>query len=102
MAADTFAADSRSARPSTVQRFGRIVIVGGGCYGSYYLRQLGRARRAGAAEWEELIVVDRDPACAVGQNVPEALPPNTRLVVAEWHAYFEAYLTAAAGDPTRR
>ena len=28
----------------------RIVVVGGGCYGSYYVRQLGRAARAGAGE----------------------------------------------------
>ena len=65
-AADTFAADARAVAPRPVQRFGRIVIVGGGCYGSYYVRQLGRAQRAGAAEWDELIVVDRDPGCAVG------------------------------------
>ena len=67
-AADTFAADASAARQRPVQRFGRIVIVGGGCYGSYYVRQLGRAQRAGAADWDELIVVDRDPACSVGRG----------------------------------
>ena len=101
-AGDTFAADARAAHARPVQRFGRIVIVGGGCYGSYYLRQLGRAQRAGAAEWDELIVVDRDPACRVSQCAPEELPPRTRLLVAEWHSYFDAYLAAAIGDPARR
>ena len=101
-AGDTFAADARAAYARPVQRFGRIVIVGGGCYGSYYLRQLGRAQRAGAAEWDELIVVDGDPACRVGQCAPEELPPRTRLVVAEWHSYFDEYLAAAIGDPARR
>jgi hypothetical protein len=101
-AADTFAAESRAGRPRPTQHFRRIVIVGGGCYGSYYLRQLGRAHRAGAAEWDELIVVDRDPGCAAGQATPHALPPRTRLVVADWHRYFDDFLTAAIGDDARR
>lgn len=101
-AADTFAADATAARKRPVQRFGRIVIVGGGCYGSYYVRQLGRAQRAGAADWDELLVVDRDPACSVQRCAPDELPPRSRLVVADWHAYFDDYLTAAAGDPARR
>ncbi len=46
-------------------RYGTIVVVGGGCYGSYYVRQLGRASRAGALEWERLLVVDKDQRCAV-------------------------------------
>jgi hypothetical protein len=100
-AADTFAADASAARERPVQRFGRIIIVGGGCYGSYYLRQLGRAHRAGAVEWDDLIVVDRDPGCSVGQREPDELPRRTRLVVAEWHSWFDEYLTAAARDPSR-
>jgi NAD(P)-dependent dehydrogenase (short-subunit alcohol dehydrogenase family) len=36
------------------QRYGRVVIVGGGCYGSYYVRQLLRAIEAGAVEAREL------------------------------------------------
>jgi hypothetical protein len=101
-AADTFAADARAAPSRSIQPFGRIVIVGGGCYGAYYLRQLGRAQRAAAAEWDELIVVDRDPTCAVGRRTPDELPPRTRLVVAEWHRYFDDYLASAVGDPARR
>lgn len=101
-AADTFAADASEPRRRPTQRFGRIVIVGGGCYGSYYLRQLGRAHRVAAADWDELIVVDRDPSCAVGRCTPDELPPRTRLVVAEWHQYFEDYLASAVGDPARR
>jgi len=101
-AADTFAADAPAPRARETQRFGRIVVVGGGCYGSYYLRQLGRAQRARAADWEELIVVDRDRMCAVGRLTPEELPARTRLVVAKWHHYFDDYLTSAIGDPARR
>lgn len=49
------------------QRFATIVIVGGGCYGSYYLRQLTRARDAGAIVYDRLLVVDRDPECRVAR-----------------------------------
>ena len=52
-------ADDASAR----RTFGDVVIVGGGCYGSFYAGQLLRARERGAARWRRLLVVDRDPAC---------------------------------------
>lgn len=102
------AGDTSAAEPARVttsrptQRFGRIVVVGGGCYGSYYLRQLGRARAAGAAEWEEIVVVDRDPACSAGGRAPHELPPHTRLVVTDWLAFFTEYLSLSVGDPARR
>jgi hypothetical protein len=101
-AAGTFAADARAARSRPTQRFGRIVVVGGGCYGAYYVRQLGRAQRAAAADWDELIIVDRDPSCRVSECTSEELPPRTRLVVAEWQDFFDEYLAAAVDDPARR
>ena len=67
-----------------------IVIVGGGCYGSFYLRQLFRAREAGALDWEHAIVVDRDPDCAAKPNLNGA-----ELVVAEWTSYFRDHMADA-------
>jgi len=84
----------------TVQRFGTIVVVGGGCYGSYYLRQLGRAARAKALEWDRLIVVDRDARCAATTAAPGELAPFT-LDVAEWQEFFRRHLDAAAEQPRR-
>lgn len=49
--------------------YGRIVVCGGGCYGGYYVRQLARARAAGALRCSEIIVVDRDPLCRVAKLV---------------------------------
>lgn len=49
--------------------YGTIVVCGGGCYGGYYVRQLARARAAGAASFERILVVDRDPACRVARLV---------------------------------
>ena len=82
------------ARPQ--QRYGRIVVVGGGCYGSYYVRQLLRAERAGAATWAELLVVDRDPGCAVSSLPAEARPPRLRLITSEWTEFFDRYLASAS------
>lgn len=45
--------------------YGTIVVCGGGCYGGYYVRQLARARAAGATRFERVVVVDRDPGCAI-------------------------------------
>lgn len=95
----TSAPDAARATTRTLQRFGRIVVVGGGCYGSYYVRQLGRALRGGAATWDELIVVDRDDACAVARLPDDDRPPRLRVVVAGWNEYFGDYLASASSAP---
>ena len=81
------------------QRFGTIVVVGGGCYGGYYVRQLGRAERAGAAQWRELVVVDRNPACRVASLTPDEAPPAMRLVTDTWQDFFPRYLAHASLHP---
>lgn len=79
---------------------GRLVVVGGGCYGRYYSGQLVAARRRGKLVLDGITVVDRDPACAVARD--PALAPEVDLVRAEWDAYFDDYLgpggTAGPGD----
>ena len=97
----TSAADTTADARRPVQRYGRIVVVGGGCYGSYYVRQLCRAERASAITWDELVVVDRDEACAVAALAPVDRPPRLRLVIAPWDDYFARYLAAAADDASR-
>lgn len=82
-------------------RFGTIVVVGGGCYGGYYVRQLTRAHRAGAVQWERLLVVDRNADCAVASLAPDDRPPAMELVTAEWDAFFAQYLGDASRDPER-
>ena len=71
---------------------GTIVVVGGGCYGSYYVRQLHRARDANALGWDRLVVVDRDPACAV------ATQGGAECVVADWTEFFREYLPGLGPD----
>jgi hypothetical protein len=83
------------------QEYGTIVVVGGGCYGGYYVRQLHRAAQADAIAAREVVVVDRDAECQVARelasNAAAAVP--TRVVVSEWRDYFTDYLGAAASAP---
>lgn len=88
-----------SAPERPLLHFGRIVVVGGGCYGGYYVRQLLRAQRAGAAAWDELMVVDRNPECAVAALSPDDRPLRLSIVASEWSTFFDAYLNDAALAP---
>ncbi len=81
-------------RLSAPQNFGRIVVIGGGCYGGYYLRQLRRAVAARAIHCDGVVVVDRDPACAVSTDLAAGDPLATR-VTAEWREYLAAFLPTA-------
>ena len=78
-----------------------VVIVGGGCYGSFYAGQLALARRKGRVRYRRLLVVDRDPGCRFVREPGTAA--DRELVVAEWSAFFDEWLGAAApqgpGEP---
>lgn len=84
-----------------VQRFGTVVVIGGGCYGSYYVRQLDRAAAAGAVAIGRLVVVDRDGGCRVAVERAARAAVEPELVVAEWRAFLDDYLAACAAAPER-
>jgi hypothetical protein len=73
---------------------GEVVIVGGGCYGSFYAGQLRRARERGAATWRRLLVVDRDPRCRAAELLTGST--GVELVVEDWGDFFDHYLAGAA------
>jgi hypothetical protein len=81
--------------------FRDVVIVGGGCYGSFYARQLERARERGRAVYRTLLVVDRDRNCQFAREIGEA--DTRQLVVREWGDFFDRYLAGVTaplpGDP---
>ncbi len=60
----------------------RFFICGGGCYGTFYLRQLERARERGALDVSEIVVVDRDAGCQAAVLAEEV--QGARVVVADW------------------
>jgi hypothetical protein len=68
-----------------------VVIVGGGCYGSFYARQLVRAAQTGHGRFRRLLVVDQDPACQFTREIGNAA--DRELVVAEWGEFFDRWLT---------
>jgi hypothetical protein len=76
------------------QEYARIVIVGGGCYGSFYVRQLVRARDVDALSFDQLVVVDRDPQCRVAREWEG--DSNILVKRQEWERFFDEYLGAAA------
>jgi hypothetical protein len=82
--------------------YGTIAIVGGGCYGSYYVRQLERARRAGAVDWRRLVVVDRDAGCRVASEGMAGAPGHApaELVVAGWNDFFADWLRESCERPS--
>jgi hypothetical protein len=81
-------------QPADAVEFGDVVVVGGGCYGTFYARQLERAAARGRARFRRMLLVDRDPACRASRELG---PLGGRsIVVAEWGAFFDEYLGAAA------
>ena len=75
-------------------RFGRLVIMGGGCYGSWYAQQLTRAAQRGALQVGEVVVVDRNPACRVAGLLAAGAYDGLPLAVAvrDWDAYVAEWL----------
>lgn len=68
-----------------------FVVVGGAESGVFYVRQLRRAAEAGRIALDRVLVIDRDPRCAVSR-----LPRDTRveIVVADWSAWLDDGLDA--------
>ncbi len=79
-----------------------VVVVGGGCYGTFYAGQLAKAKERGKARFRRVVVVDRDPACRARVELGEA--PDRAFAVRQWDDYFGELLggaarAAAAGSP---
>jgi hypothetical protein len=81
-------------RSDSPLEFGRIIVIGGGCYGSWYTQQIGRAHARGALQVSEVVVVDRDPDCTVASRLRDGaygeLP--VRLRVAAWDDFLDEWL----------
>lgn len=84
--------DGQDEAPATA--FRDVVVVGGGCYGTFYGRQLEAAADRGKVTFRQVVLVDRDPYC---QAVRELTPRADRaIVVARWDDYLDALLAREA------
>jgi len=78
--------------------FERVVVIGGGCYGSWYTQQLSKAIAREAVRIGEIVVVDRSASC----QVAGALADNSyagapvRLVVQPWREYLTEWLAGGS------
>ncbi len=69
------------------------MVVGGGCYGTFYASQLAKAKARGKAEYRTVIVVDRNPACRAMRDLGEA--SDRRFVTTDWTSFFDEWLSGA-------
>lgn len=77
--------------------FRDVVVIGGGCYGSFYAAQLAQARARGKITCREVILVDRDPACQAASE--DRLPAGCSLAVRDWDSFLDEFLNRPAPAP---
>jgi hypothetical protein len=74
-----------------------VMIIGGGCYGTFYASQLLTARTRGGLSFRKILVVDRDPGCrAAGELEPSG---DWTLVVREWESFLAEFVSRPAPAP---
>ena len=74
----------------------RFIVLGGGCYGTFYSRQLLRARDAGALDVAEIIVLDHNRQCQAARELPP--DPVVTFAVSDWEPWLDQYWSAL--DPS--
>jgi hypothetical protein len=77
-----------------------VVVIGGGCYGTFYASQLAKAKARGKTDYRTVIVVDRNSDCQARRELGEAA--DRQFVVSDWTAFFDEFLPAdgPSGRPT--
>ena len=77
----------------------RFVIIGGGCYGTFYSRQLLRAADAGAIVQPEIVAVDHNSAPRIAHELSD---PRISVQHAAWDDFFDDYFSGLAADSDDR
>ncbi len=72
------------------------MVVGGGCYGTFYASQLAKAKARGKTDYRTVIVVDRNADSRARRELGEA--PDREFVVSEWGAFFDQFLPGSGDD----
>lgn len=82
-----------------IGKFGTFHVVGGGCFGSQYVRWLLRARDLGRVAFDAIRAVDRDPHCKLARKGPR--DPSLEVVTADWIDYAAALLERPEAETAR-
>jgi hypothetical protein len=72
------------------------VVVGGGCYGTFYASQLAKAKARGKTDYRTVVVVDRDADCRARRELGPAA--DRQFTVSEWTTFFDDFLLDAVDD----
>jgi len=72
------------------------VVIGGGCYGTFYASQLAKAKARGKTDYRAVVVVDRNPDCQARRELGDA--PDRNFVVSDWSSFFDRFLTDRPPD----
>ena len=73
------------------------MVVGGGCYGTFYASQLSKAKARGKTDYRTVIVVDRNPDCQARRELGES--PDREFVISDWTPFFDGFLPAGPSGP---
>jgi hypothetical protein len=73
-----------------------LVVIGGGCYGTYHARQLLKACHAGKLAAERIVVVDHNGDCRARRELGD--DPLLEVASAEWQDFLDGYLVAQHED----
>jgi hypothetical protein len=71
----------------------QFIVLGGGCYGSFYARQLLRARTTRAIQFEQIVIVDHGAEPLARQQLNGEA--GVRFVRSEWDGFFDSFLQDA-------
>ena len=72
------------------------MVIGGGCYGTFYASQLAKAKARGKTDYRAVIVVDRNPECQARRELGDV--SDREFVVSDWATFFDRFLTARPPD----
>ena len=72
------------------------MIIGGGCYGTFYASQLTKAKARGKTDYRTVIVVDRNAECQARHELGDA--PDRQFVTQEWSTFFDEWLPRSGDD----
>jgi hypothetical protein len=73
-----------------------VIVIGGGCYGTFYAAQLAKAKARDKIVYRSVVVVDRDPQCRARRELGVA--GDRRFVSADWTAVFDRFFPDSDDD----